>query len=65
MELREEARELSVAGLPELINRIVVLSPYYFCKSHRGPKPAVSLDPGINKLKSLFLTWLQSTLKLS
>ena len=33
---------------PEAIIWIVVLAPYYFCKSHRGPDPAVWLDPGVS-----------------
>ena len=27
----------------------VALGPYFFCKSHRGTKPTMWLDPGIRK----------------
>ena len=41
--------------MQKTISSPVVLGLYHLCKSHRGPKPEVWLDPGIGKLKLHFL----------
>ena len=49
MELSEKKRKPCLPGLPEVIIRIVVRGPYYFCKSHRDHEPSLRLGPGLSE----------------